>query len=667
MLTSQHYSDDGANLRRYLRDLVALSALPAVWVGQSPQAIADNFAEALQRTLQLEFVYVRLNAMADSQPPIEAACTDSGAAHPAHVRDLASALEVPISYAGQTLGVVALGTPRDDLLQPQASEYERLLVQVGVNQLAIALATAQLRAGQVELAERQRANEELRRSEERFRALIDHSSDMVTLQDRGGTITYVSPSTSRLLGYAPTDLLGRSLLEAVHPDDRTSLEPRFADLVDQPGGIMTARYRIRHKSGAWRWIEATYTNLLEEPTVAAVVINRRDVSAEVEAQHLLEQRVVERTRELESLYQADETLYRSLRMDDVLQALVDVAADILRVDKSTVMALREPGERLAVRAARGVSRGALAGVTQVAEEGIVGEMIRTTEPFAVSDIRTDTRVSHRSIARLEADRVRALLSVPIIAGDGLFAIFTIYYTAAHDFTEEERRILQALAHRAALAIENARLYEAARGMAALEERQRLARELHDSVSQALYAIGLNAAAARQDRAADSARRDRLIGDVIGLAEAGLTEMRALIFELRPESLEQEGLVGALKKQVAAVQARYRLTVNATFSREPDVPLSTKEALYRVAQEALHNVAKHARAQALDLALEATSSELVLRVVDDGKGFDPKSSFPGHLGLRSMRERVGAVGGSLEIDSAPGKGTRICVRVPVSPD
>jgi signal transduction histidine kinase len=178
---------------------------------------------------------------------------------------------------------------------------------------------------------------------------------------------------------------------------------------------------------------------------------------------------------------------------------------------------------------------------------------------------------------------------------------------------------------------------------------------------------LNAAAARQDRAADSARRDRLIGDVIGLAEAGLTEMRALIFELRPESLEQEGLVGALKKQVAAVQARYRLTVNATLSREPDVPLSTKEALYRVAQEALHNVAKHARAQALDLALEATSSELVLRVDDDGKGFDPKSSFPGHLGLRSMRERGGAVGGSLEIDSAPGKGTRICVRVPVSPD
>src|SRR6266567_7389211 len=176
---------------------------------------------------------------------------------------------------------------------------------------------------------------------------------MVTLQERDGTITYVSPSTSRLLGYATTDLLGRSLLEAVHANDRTWLERRFASLVEHPGEVMTARYRIRQKSGTWRWIEATYTNLLEEPAVGAVVINRRDISAEIEAQQLLEQRVVERTRELESLYQADETLYRSLRLDDVLQALVDVSADILRVDKSTVMALEQPGQRLVVRAARG--------------------------------------------------------------------------------------------------------------------------------------------------------------------------------------------------------------------------------------------------------------------------------------------------------------------------
>jgi PAS domain S-box-containing protein len=490
---------------------------------------------------------------------------------------------------------------------------------------------------------------------------------MVTLQQRDGTITYVSPSTSRLLGYAPTELLGRSLLDAVHPDDRTWLEPRFARLVDQPGELMIVRYRISQKDRTWRWIEATYTNLLEEPAVRAVVINRRDVSAEVEAQLLLEQRVVERTRELESLYQADETLYRSLRLDDVLQALVDVSADILRVDKATVMALDGPGERLFIRAARGFAHGALAQLTLTSKETIIGETLNTAEPFAIGDTRTDARASSQVDEVLESQGIRALLSVPIMAEDSVFAIFTIYYTGPHEFADEERRLLQALAHRAGLAIENARLYETARGMAALEERQRLARELHDSVSQALYAIGLNTAAARQDHAPDSPRRDRLLGDVMGLAEAGLTEMRALIFELRPESLEQEGLVGALKKQVAAVQARYRLVVNASFCPEPSVTLSIKEALYRVAQEGLHNVAKHARAQSVDLTLEMQPGELVLRISDDGKGFDPTGSFPGHLGLHSMRERIIAVGGTLDIDSAPGKGTCLGVRLPMAAD
>src|SRR5712691_4103804 len=158
MLTSQYSSDEGADLRRYLRDLVALSTLPAVWVGQSPQVIVASFAAAMLRTLQVESVYVRLDATAEGRGAIETACTDRGPADPGQVRDLATALEVPISYAGRMLGVVALGTQRDDF---SPSEYERLLVQVGVNHLAIALATAQLRAGQVELAERQRANEEL--------------------------------------------------------------------------------------------------------------------------------------------------------------------------------------------------------------------------------------------------------------------------------------------------------------------------------------------------------------------------------------------------------------------------------------------------------------------------------------------------------------------------
>jgi len=216
-------------------------------------------------------------------------------------------------------------------------------------------------------------------------------------------------------------------------------------------------------------------------------------------------------------------------------------------------------------------------------------------------------------------------------------------------------------------LENARLYEESRGKAALEERQRLARELHDSVSQALYGIALNASAAEAVRETAPDRLGGLLSEVLVLAEAGLAEMRALIFELRPESLEQEGLVAALQKQAAAVRARHGIDVRCTVGSEPPVPLAVKEALYRIAQEALQNAARHAGARRVELVLEVGVGELVLRIGDDGRGFDPRGRFPGHLGLRSMQERAAAVGGSLEVESEPGRGARVQASVPVARD
>jgi signal transduction histidine kinase len=150
-----------------------------------------------------------------------------------------------------------------------------------------------------------------------------------------------------------------------------------------------------------------------------------------------------------------------------------------------------------------------------------------------------------------------------------------------------------------------------------------------------------------------------------LARAGLAEMRALIFELRAESLAEEGLVAALSKQAAAVEARHELKVRASLASEPQLTLAAKEALYRCAQEALHNVVKHARARHAELSLEVAEGTVVLTVRDDGHGFESTGSFPGHLGLRSMRERAEAVGGLFSIDSAPRAGTTMRVQVPLA--
>lgn len=207
------------------------------------------------------------------------------------------------------------------------------------------------------------------------------------------------------------------------------------------------------------------------------------------------------------------------------------------------------------------------------------------------------------------------------------------------------------------------LYEQARALVSLEERQRLARELHDSVSQALYGIALGARTGRALLDRDPARAAEPLDYVLSLAEAGLAEMRALIFELRPESLEAEGLAAALIKQAAAIRARHGLEVNTFFCEEPAAPLAVKEALYRIAQEALNNVIKHAQATRVELCLDQTETGLTLDVRDNGVGFDAAGPFPGHLGLMSMRERAEHLGGVFTIESAPGAGSLIRVHIP----
>jgi signal transduction histidine kinase len=214
-----------------------------------------------------------------------------------------------------------------------------------------------------------------------------------------------------------------------------------------------------------------------------------------------------------------------------------------------------------------------------------------------------------------------------------------------------------------VAIENARLYQQARGLAALEERQKLARELHDSVSQALFGIGLGARTARTQLDRDPAKVAEPLDYVVSLAEAGLTEMRALIFELRPDALELEGLVGSLEKQLAALRARHGLDIDADLGDEPETTFEVKETIYRIAQETLNNVVKHARARTITVHLTQGGAGIRLEIGDDGVGFDPTGDFPGHLGLRSMRERAARIGAVLELESAPGQGTRTCILVP----
>lgn len=273
-------------------------------------------------------------------------------------------------------------------------------------------------------------------------------------------------------------------------------------------------------------------------------------------------------------------------------------------------------------------------------------------------------LSQRFLARPITDMlggVRAItagdldVSVPVTSNDELGELAASFNLMTDELNRRTRELAQTSAE--------LQLKETQVKVAALEERQRLARELHDSVSQALYGIALGARTAQAQLERDPAKLAEPLDYILSLAEAGLSEMRALIFELRPESLQNEGLVAALTKQSDALRARYKLDVVTRFDPEPDIPLEAKEALYRIAQEAMHNVAKHAHATRVELSLQEKDGKLTLEIRDNGKGFDPSREFPGHLGMKSMPERAAQIGGTFHIESQPNAGTVITVSVP----
>jgi signal transduction histidine kinase len=397
----------------------------------------------------------------------------------------------------------------------------------------------------------------------------------------------------------------------------------------------------------------------------------RDITNDVRAYELLEERVAERTKELSLLLDISRNVTTTLELQPLLELILDQLRTVVEYTGTAILAL--DGDALVIAGQRGPLSDEVARQLRHPVSGLapVWERLRSGEPIVIPDVRAETFEADVFRTAMDVpldeafDFIQSCLWAPLIVKDQLIGIMSVASNTVDDFSPRQVEMAAAIARQAAVAIENARLFEQAQGKAALEERQKLARELHDSVSQALYGIALGAQTARKLLDSDPAKAVAPTDYVLQLAETGLAEMRALIFELRPESLATEGLVEALRKQAAAQRARYGIEVTVDLPEEPEIALDLKEALYRIGQEALHNTMKHAQASQSWLSLTVAAGEIVLEVADNGRGFDPTGSFPGHLGLTSMRERLIRFGGRLEIASAPGEGARIRAMAPAA--
>ena len=481
--------------------------------------------------------------------------------------------------------------------------------------------------------------ESLENSEERFRSVAQTAHDAIVTVDDSGTVVFCNRAAESMFGFPADEMAGRSFSMIMPARFRAACETGIrramatgksvhAGRIIEAAGLRKngSEFPLEHSFAAWQTSEGIFfTATLRDIT------ERKQAEAQLEQLLAQVQQERERVAALALQLQAErDTLDVIMENTRAHLAYLDPQFNFIRVNSTYA---EGSGHTIAELLGRNHF-----GFFPHPENQTIFERVRDTgqpvefraKPFEFVD-QPERGVTYWDWTL-----------VPVKAADGEVQGLVL---SLLDVTESKRAEQQA------------------QRLVMLEERQHLARELHDSLSQALYGIALGAHTALTYLDSDRGKVTEALDYVLSLTDAGLTEMRALIFELRPESLQIEGLVSALAKQAAAVRARYDIPVDTDLCTEPDVPIETKETLYRIAQEALHNAVKHAHASRLNVRLCCGDGGVVLEVSDDGVGFDPTQLHAGHLGLRSMRERAARLGGKLDVHSAPGNGARIRAQMP----
>ena len=389
----------------------------------------------------------------------------------------------------------------------------------------------------------------------------------------------------------------------------------------------------------------------------AEIAERERVAEELARQNAeLHAELRRRLTESESFNRVLVTLLQKTVLEQILDVVCAEAQGLIGATGSAILLLTDQAW-LEVRHRLGQP---LTIVDRLPVEGsLAGRVLRQGEPALLND---STLVGQAAVYQWPTS-LSALLAVPLLVNGGAIGVLDVVNKVG-GFTAEDVRVMSVFAKQIAIAIEHARLQEQAEQLAVLGERQRLARELHDSVTQALYSVTLYANAAALALAAG--KEDVTAGYLEELqetAQEGMRDMRLLIFELHPPVLETEGLVAALQARLAAVEGRAGLQTELRVEGERRLPIAIESALYWIAQEALNNVRKHAAARHVIVELHFSETSVDLEVRDDGEGFDLQA-VPAERwgGLRTIAERAERVDGKLTYESTPGEGTRVKIEV-----
>ncbi len=505
---------------------------------------------------------------------------------------------------------------------------------------------------------------------------IDRSSTVLTLLesapialvvvDKSGEIVLVNAKSEELFGYGRGELIGQSL-ELLLPQRFADHHHRHRDdyFVNPRIRPMGSRIDLaaRRKDGTEFPVEVglSYVEVDGEHLAMSFIT---DITVRVEAAESLrthalelEQRVAVRTQEIERRRRLAEglrdilTVLNTARpLEEILDLIVEQASQLLATDAIAIYRQDEGDGAPRIQAARYLDGSTLDDISN----GKIHPQFSSHAPAPGNGL-----TGGADLGMTQAGRYRSVLAVPLNVKGEIYGSICLYYKAARSFSQEEKELAVAFADQAALAIENGRLREQVGRSAVAAERTRLARDLHDAVTQTLFSTSLIAEVLPRIWERDAAEGKKRAEELRELTRGALAEMRTLLLELRPTALTEASLGDLLRQLADAVTGRARIPVSVLLEGQGGtLPSEVQIAFYRIAQESLNNVAKHSGASHVSVKMCQTPDSVTLEIEDDGRGFDQIAVPATHLGLNIMRERAEAVGAHLEIASAKGQHTRI---------
>jgi len=555
-----------------------------------------------------------------------------------------------------------------------------------------------------DVTERRRVEEALRESEVRFRSIVEQSRDGITLFDEQGKIAEWNQATEQLTGVGRAEAIGQyawdvqfqALPELERSPERyariKAALQHFFETGQGPWSGQLQEANVRHVDGTRRAVQQS-SFAIETAQGFMLGAISRDITERKQAEMALDRRV----EELAALNQITKTVATVADLPAVLGQVSQVVASLSDA-RCTCIVLPTAGENGTIFL-HGFQRET--GILEptpldpaLADFSLYRWVFSQAEPLVVSasdwqsESLTDFPLIRQALSQadpqagsasdrlsqlvppvvrevLTPESLQSLLLMPLVV-HGVAIGFMVVATdqASRSYTAHDVSLAETIAGDIAAAVENTRLLEQARAVAVAEERSRLARDLHDAVTQTIYSATLIAEALPQVWARNPAEGQRNLVKLRQLVRGALAEMRTLLFELRPTALEAASLSTLLRHLGDAFTGRTRIPVEvaagAGAEDETELPPEVKLALYRIAQEAFNNIAKHARATQVTAGLQRRPNEVMLTIQDDGRGFAPESVSAERMGVHIMRERAESIGATLTIESVVGRGTEITV-------